>query len=778
MKKPNPFSFVLVAFLALAGALPAQKDEPTFMRAAAERLDAYALRCFRAKYPLRAREIWQEVIRDYDPDDEAARKALGFLRVGSSWAPDSRFEYPTKDEPDPAVARILQKSWESLAEDLGEGHRELAKVMLDAGMPERAKYHFERTLRFLPEDPTAIAQSGRRSFEGLFGSDLELDLLERSRKIDRNVARLLETDYDVKPVDSGTTHKLIDRASVPYRGFESEHFVVWGDWSDDVLIECAKYAERSLEFCGELYEGYERFKWPVRTGKFQYAFFQSRETWADVLRANADRFQPGTLEFTIQNTSATGMGSGPDHVKICGFDNEASTHDMSVRGVAQAYAGLGADALVEGVGHAVVGWFFGRNLIFSVGQERGDGRTTTDANREAKLKLPDLSVWEELAVELAWDRTDTPAARLPLISAADFSSEDRIKSWAFCDYLLRRDPSLLKILDSTRSTSNVNQVATAFEKATDGLSLAALDEEWRRFWTDDTPILRAIKNKETPLEAISKKAPAFLEEFNDLRVEFRKEPVAWSAEYSADCKAHADYLLLNKRERGPIEEHTEDPEKQGGSLKGKQFAEQALVSTSARDPRKTFEDWLDWPGYRDAVLNGTLKVVGVYVESNVLVMDVVRGQTGLDLQTTQYPFGVKPGSGLSQNVQPGLMVPTEVTLSDLGPDVEELLATAAKKERQRLSKKIGYPISLHFFRTGALPPAHSIRCEVRENDEDLVPGVVHVADGGRSRRASAPGLVVFYPFQPLSRGRAYTVEWSFDSRGERRSLQRYQFFTK
>ena len=44
--------------------------------------------------------------------------------------------------------------------------------------------------------------------------------------------------------------------------------------------------------------------------------------------------------------------------------------------------------------------------------------------------------------------------------------------------------------------------------------------------------------------------------------------------------------------------------------------------------------------------------------------------------------------------------------------------------------------------------------------DDLVDGIVHVADGGNNRRTSAPGLVVFYPLEPLKRG-TVDVNWSF-----------------
>src|SRR5690606_27307191 len=76
-------------------------------------------------------------------------------------------------------------------------------------------------------------------------------------------------------------------------------------------------------------------------------------------------------------------------------------------------------------------------------------------------------------------------------------------------------------------------------------------------------------------------------------------------------------------------------------------------------------------------------------------------------------------------------------------------------------KVLGYPISLHFGATGALPrDRESFRCNVSVRGTPIE-GIVHVADGGSNRRTSAPGLVVFYPLEPLKRGNVIDVTWTF-----------------
>ena len=628
----------------------------------------------------------------------------------------------------------------------------------------------------MPDDVAAIAGSGQRQVEGLVGSEVELALLQRSLAIDRGVLRLFEEPFDVEPVPAGERNRFLDLAGVEYHGVRSEHFVIWGDWDVAAMQEGARFAERALAVARIVFDGKPDFKWPYQAGaRHHIAYFQTREVWTSVLNANASSFKPGELAFVLANTSGAVIRDSEQRLRVSVFDHAGLVNDMSVRDVAQTYAGLRADALNEGVGHAIVGWMFGRNLIFAVAQAQADGGTSTGKDRARRFESPDLGVWTDLAIESAWAGSDTPAAELPLITAARFTSEQRIKSWSFCDYLLRRDPQLLRILDRTSSKSNPNQVAEAFADQAGGLTLVQLDEAWRRFWTDDTPILRAIRGKETPLEAVSKAAPQFLAEFNELRGRLQAGPVTWSAGASVECRQHAEYLLANRKARGPAEEHRQDPQLDGATLAGSNFATLAVVSTSAKDPKKTFADWLAWPGYRDAILDTTLESVGIYVDRGVLVMDVSRGRAGGRVTIGRFPFGVTPGTAISSSAGVGLVVPTEVEVADLGADVIDALR--AHGDAKRLPKTIGYPISLHFRKTGALPPARSIRCTLKLDDRDEVAGFVQVADRGASRRTSAPGLVVFYPLQPLKRGSVYTVEWSFESR-DGAALPKSQFFTK
>src|SRR5690606_19884685 len=69
--------FVLAAVCCTLPALSAQTDEAAFHGKAAEKLNAFATRCFKGNYPSRARAIWLEILKEYDTDNEVARKSLG-----------------------------------------------------------------------------------------------------------------------------------------------------------------------------------------------------------------------------------------------------------------------------------------------------------------------------------------------------------------------------------------------------------------------------------------------------------------------------------------------------------------------------------------------------------------------------------------------------------------------------------------------------------------------------------------------------------------------------
>lgn len=716
---------------------PPDPAEAEVQALGARELNAYATLAVKNGFPKRAREIWLEVVGEYAPDDEVARKATGYYRHGTVWQRDPKFEAQEHEEPNVAGARALEAKWNGIAQKLGEAHRTLAATLTAAGNTARATYHTQRTLRFLPADAKAAQSGGMQQFEGITGNEVDITILRRSRLMDRAITRLNEKAFPAKPLTE--KHAVLDKAGLEYSGWQTEHFTVYGDYEPEVLQEAAAWAERSLAFCEEALAGYPEF--PSRgTQTRKMAFWKEKATYIKLVEAHADSIGRDRVEFVTKNTAATQIKD----VHTAGPDGSQVVFDLAVRWVAQDFVGVHADAMREGVGHAIVGMFFGRNLVFSVGQQKQEG-TVAGKREEQKLLLPDMETWKELAVELAWSQSGTPAAKLPLLKAAQFPTDGRIKSWSFCDYLLRREPRMLKQLDNTVAKArNENDVAAAFGDVAK-LPLAEVEAGWRRFWTEDSALKRAILQKSTPLEAASKEAPVWLEQFNRLRQQFGGGPVGWSSQLSTDCKQHADYLKANRDLKGPEQEHTQQPGKPGFSNAGRSFAQTAVVWRD-KDPKKAVESWLLLPGFRDAILNRNIDTAGIYAEAGLVVLDASRGRAPSN-QVTAVPFPAADIAG-GRHKDP---VPAAVDVELLGPEVKKLLR-ANKREKQ---KQIGLPLSLHLYSSNA----EGVTCTVTAQGAPVAGWLVR--GNGSIHRTSAPGLWVFYPAEPLKKGVDIKAVWTW-----------------
>ncbi|MCA8974098.1 MAG: CAP domain-containing protein [Planctomycetes bacterium] len=741
----------LLASCLIFAAAPAQgkpvvapePEEAAVLALGAKELDAYATLCFKNGFPKRAREVWFEVIGEYDGDDAAARKELGYIRHGTVWQLDAAFGYPEQDAPDAGAAKMLQKRFDGVCKKLGDAHRALADQLRAAGKEARAGYHVQRALRFLPADSKVVAASGLQQYEGITGNAVDLEILRRSRVMDREITSQTEQSYEVAATDA--RQPAIDKGGMPYTGQKSPHYTVYGDWEPDVLAQAATWAERALAFCEVAFADHLQ---PVsRSRQYRtFCFVRTKATFVRLVEANVSTIGRSQAEFIVEHAKATLIGD----MHTAGVEETETVYDLAVRWVVQDYVGLGSDAMNEGIGHAVVGMFFGRNLVFSVGQEKQ--QHTVASRTVAKLLLPDMDTWMELATEIAWSKTSTPAARLPLLKAASFPTDGRIKSWSFCDYLLRRDPKLLRLLDKTGAKArNDSDVEVAFQQAAE-LPLYQLEEGWRRFWTEDSAIKRAIRDKSTPLESASKEAPKWLAAFNKARVENGGKEVGWSAQLSVDCKEHVDYLKANKDQRGPDKEHSQLPGKPGFSNSGRSFAQTAVVWTEGKDPKKAMAEWMLIPGYRDAILNRNIDTVGIYAERGIVVLDGRRGrEASQSAMSLTYPSADLKGGRKKEPV------PSAVDVDLLGPEVQKLLGLN-KRGKQ---KQIGLPLTAHFY----FSRADDVKCEVTSRGQPVEGWLVR--GSGSCGRTSVPGLWVFYPAEPLDKGVDMNAEWTWPDGGHK-----------
>jgi hypothetical protein len=745
--------FLLLVLLALLVPVASaqSKEELKFRAKQADALHKYADSAYKEGFPLIGRRVWLMLLSEYDNDHAKARKALGYAKQGTSWVLDPSFRYPKEDKPDPKAASKLRKKWEDVSKKVAAAHKRMAEQYDKAGRADMAKLHFEKVIFFDPDDKSAQEALDHQAVAGLTGTALEQTLYERSKKIEKIVEVEARKDYEVTVVTEPVKQALLETAKFNYITVQSELFTIHGDFEPELLIEAAKNAERAVRVMEVVVDGYEGFNSDARRWVRTWAFFKDGDTYAQILNANSDLMTPKELEFRVKQTRGCQLSSDgtiATALNLSAPQNEQGVYDGAVRNVAQAYSGFRTPAMREGIGHTIVGMFFNNNRQFIVDREEQLRSTTGEEDVDAFS--PNMDTWKDLALEAAWKLVEgTPAAHLPLIKADKFPDDARIKSWSFSDYVVRRNPGLLRDLDMLVEQKDPIKVEKQFTADHDGLSLAQLEKEWKDFWTEASPVLKAIRSNTEPLAAVSKDVNKWLQAFNKARKELTTTEVTWSATYSGRCREHAEYLVANPERRGAVEEQMQDVELEGASHLGDMFAQMALVSTAAKKPRDVFKLWLDYPGYRDALLNNRLLTIGLYTQDEVLVMDAIRGVG----RAPQGRAGTRyfPGDGRDA-------VPNSVQVADLGPEVALLLEKAGHGGKTTL----GYPISLHHFGVGGLAGNRdSYKCTVTIQDE-RVEGLLHLADGGSNRRASAPGMVVFYPLEPLKKGKEVRVIWTYE----------------
>lgn len=751
--------------LATASSVSAQADEELkFAKKQAKLLSDFAGKAFKKGFPRQAKLIWLQAIRLYDANQPDAHKGLGNVKMGSTWAPRSGFEYPRTDTGSSKDGQSLYKSFEALKKKLASNHRSAAKKWDKAGRTDKKIYHYKMVLRWVKADKEAQRALEHREIGTVSGTSLERTLYDRSKAIEQAVADQARTDYAVR--EEASKQPVLDNAKVDYVSYRSEHIILRGDPDQkEALQEALKWAERAIRICQVAFPK-EQFKSDPKRWGSEWCFFTAKDIYKQILKANANQVQ--NLEWKLEQTSTSGL-QGPNGrtVSIGATGSRKVLVDACVRNVAQAYAGFGTDGLREGVGHTFVGMIFNNNRLFAVDLRKQQGTVASEEDRE--YQSPDFDVWKDLNLELAWKNTGRVAAEeIPFVDAAKFGNEHRIKAWSFVDYVMRRDPSILLRMDRMAlqmrgpdGRASPYAFTQKWAKAED-VTIKQLDREWEDFWTGASPVMKAIRNDTPPLSAISRGVERWLAAYNKARGARKAVPVNWSANLSKRCREHALYLASNKNQRGPALEHRQEP-KLGGSHLGSMFAEMAIVETKASigGAKKLFQRWLDIPGYRDALINNYIRTIGLYTEGKILVMNVVSA-LGEPRSKDARGYHAYPRNG-------AMGIPSSVKVSLLGPE----LKTALEKVGKGDLKTVGYPLTMHFG-INVQGNRQSYRCAVVTDRGERIDGVI-MHDNGKIRRTTAPGVVTFIPLKPI-KGQI-TATWSWDLDGEQRRV-RSSFRTK
>ncbi len=496
----------------------------------AERLHKYSVSCFKARWFSQARRIWREVLSHYDENNEASRSALGYKRSGRLWVLGATL-YPDKDLASASAKRKLGKKWDKLAAELAREHKKMSLRLRKEGKGERADWHLDRALRFDPSDTEVAELRKLKSFEGFHGSKDEVGTLMRSRLMAQTREVVKEMDFPIRDLDderNSTIDNILGK-SFGYQGVSSPNFTLWGDIGKDQLREGALWAERALYWCQTVL-GTNRSMGPQRIKGHHWVLFKSKEPWASYVRGMSNN--PRDAEFSIQYASSMSWGRV---TSSHGRTSMEQVRDHVVRKVVQDYTAVRTNAMHEGVGHALCGYFFNKTLEFMVAQPRGKG--TSAGKREIKILMPDIEKWNEMAEEVAWEQGATPANRLPFLTANKMTNEDRIKAWSFCLYFFRRNPGFLQALDSTKAKGahGPAHVDEKFEEAAH-VPLGQVEKEWREFLTEPDRLLRFCKKDwggDTPLSPAWKK---LMIELNKERIRKGQAFFGWRNEFSENLR--------------------------------------------------------------------------------------------------------------------------------------------------------------------------------------------------------------------------------------------------
>ena len=746
MRSSAGWFVVLMSLRALLAQDPAPllERERALTEKAVNGLHAIADAMATQKQHQRALELRREIFLAYSENDEKARDTCGCVRVGSSWRKDSaRLVLDKNLKADPKAMRKVDQDLASLGKALLAEHRALAEGWTAAGNPAKARRHWERVLRFQPGDKAASAALAIGQFEGFAGVPAELELLRRARAIRGTVDWLNRKQFEVKMIE-GRQHGLLEQAKIAHAGAQSEHFEVWGTLPPSLLQTIAQDAERSLLLCRTLLgtSSGQPFE-PKRLQNFIYV--HDAAAYAAVLDLCASQFDAERLAFLKKDVDQAFIEYGNAvwrfHKAHLG---EPAARDQAVRGVAQDAIGVTTDGLWEGFGHVSCCLLFGRTLTFLLEQQH----ERTVAQWTQRPLLPDLLVWQQIAEESAMAKSDTRTSQLVLISAARFSTEQRVKAWAVCDYMMLTRPELLLELDSSQTVEirTPPDVEAEFKRRTK-VDLPTLDHEWREYWAKGSALRKAmatdpIGDEKAPDRAQRLRARSLVDAVNDARAAAQRGPVGFYVAAGGDCELAVKYgEQLAKAEA----ENAKKPKVAVPLPTAPAVVGRTVFMSRRPDPAAAVAEWIMQPALRDVLVDPGRGLCGAAPTAANWVLDVT-----LPAQATK----TGPPSCWPHDKQ--TRVTGTVAVSGLGPRAAAALAEKGKQP----ADEVGMPITLHFGRPMKPAELARIGCRVYVGSQNAE-GALVVYEGADGEADTAAGCLAFLPLKPLASGKEVDVEWTF-----------------
>lgn len=687
----------------------------------------------------------REILLEYDENDAKARTEVGFTKVGQLWQPDPNKLVIDRDlSGDKRELRKIQKKFDKLRKEQLREHQAVAAMWEKAGDALRATTHFRRVLALDPADKEAAAALSLARFQGFRGNDAELHMLRRAWAIRGAVDWLHRAEIVVTSLEQ-QSHPLLAKAEIAHAGVRTENFTVWGTLPQGQLQATAQHCERALQMFRTVFgtcEG-QTFEPRPRRG---LVLVDDEAAYHKVLDQCADSIDAARLHFLKHDVDMAFLDAGGEQVRFIktnGSDDEA--FDQSVRGVAQDVIGCSSEGLWEGVGHAGCGLLFGKTITFLLEQQ--SARTVAAWARQ--MLVPDIKVWMQIAAKSAWSKSDTRSSELVLLNAARFTTEQRVKAWAICDYFFHWRPELVWQLDQSRNEEirSPPDVEAEFERRT-GIPLPKIDADWREFWSRQVALREAMfadplgdpKGKDRKLRS---EARELVDAVNAMRSAAERGPVGFYFAEDVDVQAALNYgVALTKAERDQQRRPKEVipmptlPEGTGPRV----------LYSRADSPAAAVETWWANPAWRDRLLHPGRGLLGANRNDIGGVVDL----TEPVMPTTRGLPQTWPRRGQRD-------VPGSARVADLGPRA----IAALQREGKQPDDIVAMPFTIHFARAMSADDLAVVEAFVYYGAARAVGVLVrYQGEGAGGPGDAADGCVAWIGLEPPPPGSEVEVGWN------------------
>lgn len=551
----NPLR-LLVALFAAVLALPAQAPtdfkarETELARSASAALSNFANTARTLRMQTRTKQAYDLILENYEPDNQAARAALGYKKNKDKWElpPEEKRPKWTDKANNDQRYKVVDE-WVKTAKKLGDLHRALGLEMQKASAdPARAKYHLERAIYYYPLDKEAHLALGHKEFDGFFGTDDEITFVKNMRALEMKALELAKKDYPVQAIAQGELPAELKAVNLEFSGAKSEHFTIWTRGTQENADNCVKWAERGLDFLIHLVGEKEAKRRQVAKNASVFSWLGF--VWTDIertdfLKANPQIYEGKSLEDAKRFANVQWKSAkGPAMVLM--KLTPAQMHDTLITWVFKLGLTMELnEALSEGLQHAAT-WYLMSTSISQFGA-LPEG---TVAGKE--LKLPESTNWWLRHMrDQAISTTDFPINSLPRERLASFRNDVRIKSWNFMTWLLARYPDQwLQFFTKVpnKKVIMIEDVEKIGEEAF-GRKLTDVEAEWRD-WARGGSGVASATGYGPPLlpEKPNKEELAVLDRMNQCR----SQPLAYSV-------TGKDFAVTGKKEKEPKGKDAKDP---------------------------------------------------------------------------------------------------------------------------------------------------------------------------------------------------------------------------